>query len=644
MESEDEDKPLDQYTWGHNLRLYEQDENQWAAFYSRALNGDSDFDWADPRYYRILRFFRVVKGFYTGDLDLTGRHQRRYESAMKRWNAYSEDVLDLGRMVEAAEISELKGDHPLARSWDEIQTKWHGRTGLFSFESVLRSIDSVCQVIRVQSAPILQRLTLVDLPPEILYEIFLLLRPDGARNLAACCHDLKDVGLRVAFRNRTIQLNVDWDKVPNPVDLPAVPETIKEAVEELKSHVELLQTRKDLAQEMTSMSLKDCWMEFVQRGDWAEEEWFPVYRGLLTSYHTLFSQAVCTTQRLRFLGISFISIDTALVQHLSSLPRLDALSINGCTISDDAQTLLRDCRSWTITNLTLSFTEEDNLSTWYLLLICPNLCNLTIISGDFLLGGPPRSIWDKIAFFPSLKWLSLTYLWEGSLENLLECFMNQPPLQSLTRFKFHSLYGVGDEAILPLIDILAEAPLDILALHGFSGSGLEIFERITTHFPGLVGLALHRRHNERQTRDDLADWPYPSSTYAELFSGFTRLKHFNWNFRTGYSECSPASIVGFEEGFITEEQQMEERLKDQEPVLRFDDAHLVALLFAAHCPTLKTHAVHVRYIASTIDRTASGVVSIRDSDDMERDLVRQHSPYAWNSWDWVTPDPNPISP
>ncbi|TFK68481.1 hypothetical protein BDN72DRAFT_898106 [Pluteus cervinus] len=643
MESEDEDKPLDEYDWGPKLRIFDKDEHELISFYRLALQGESAYDWADPRFYRILRFFRVVEGFYTGNLDLTGRHEPRYVSAMKRWNVYSEDVLELERTLkrdEVKDISDLQPDHPLVMAWDKIQTKWYGKTGLFHLDTVLFNIHSVLEAIKSHPAPFLQRLTLTDLPPEILYEIFLLLPPADARKLTASCHDLKEIGLRVAFRSRAIRLNVDWDNLPKPLDPSAVPGLIKEAGEELKSHVDFLQTRKDLADEMTNMSLKDFWMELVQRADWADEEWFPVYQELLTSYHRLFSQVVATARHLQFLSISFISIDVTLIQHISLLPQLYTLCVFSCTISDDAQTLLHHCQSHPITNLTLSFTQEDHLTMWCLLLICPNLCNLTLISVDFLLEEPPRDIWDKITFFPSLQWLSLSYLWEGSLENLLEWFMNQPPLHSLTRFKYHSQDGTSDQTIFSLIDVLAAAPLEILVLHGFDGSGLEILDRITTQLPDLIGMALHRRHNERQRRDSLADWPHPSAKYAELFSRFTRLRHFRWNFRTPYLDGSPASIVGFEEGFVTEDQKIEERFQKQGPALFFDDAYVLALPFAAYCPTLKTHAVHIGHHAeSAIDRSASGAIFVRQTNNEERDLIDEYSPFVWSSWGAVIPGP-----
>ncbi len=65
MESEDEDKPLDKLTWGQNLRIYDKLEEKLTSYYRSAQAGDSNYDWADPRKYRVYRLFGVIQGFHT---------------------------------------------------------------------------------------------------------------------------------------------------------------------------------------------------------------------------------------------------------------------------------------------------------------------------------------------------------------------------------------------------------------------------------------------------------------------------------------------------------------------------------------------------------------------------------------------------
>ncbi|TFK68482.1 hypothetical protein BDN72DRAFT_841777 [Pluteus cervinus] len=649
MESEDEDKPLDKLTWGQSLRMriYDELEEKLTSYYCSARAGDSNYDWADPRTYRVYRLFRVIQGFHTGELDLTGRHERRYFSAMKRWSVYSEDVLALGRMLELLGIEDISALDPsdsLSKAWVKIQLKWFGTTNLFSFGAIIAETNSVLETIKYHPAPRFQRLTLIDLPPELLYEIFLNSATCEATRLIASCRTLRDIGLRIAFKTRALQLNMDWKKLPKPVFLPAVTNFIEDAGAALKSHVDFLQAHADLAQEITLMSLKDSWMEFNHDENCFDEDWYPTYQGHLIAYHHLFSRAVGIAQHLRILNASFMYLDATFVQNISSLPRLYTITIRSCTLADGAQTLLmQHSQSQTLTNLTLSFTHDTHLSMWYFLLICPNLRNLTILSLNYWLEGPPTHIWDKIAFLPSLRWLAMNFIPEHSLHGLLAWFMDQSPLQNLTRCKYTTKYSVSDTTILTLVDVLAAAPMETLALHGLSGSGLEILERITIRLPNLIGLTLHRRHNERQRRDVLADWPYPSATYAELFSRFTQLKHFNWNFRTGYFECSPAGLVDFEQGFITEEQELRDRWNGQDPTVYFDDDYVLALPFAAHCPTLQTFAVTLALLSTAIDRTESGVISLRRANPQEQKLMYDHCPFVWSNWGEVIPAGLPTS-
>ncbi|KAF8993303.1 hypothetical protein BDQ17DRAFT_1431802 [Cyathus striatus] len=129
---------------------------------------------------------------------------------------------------------------------------------------------------------------------------------------------------------------------------------------------------------------------------------------------------------------------------------------------------------------------------------------------------------------------------------------SQSPLM-LTHFKLSARISLDDVFLFQLLNALASAPLQVLVLDGINEGSFELIDVIATSCPQLLGLTLNRRENILQRKCNFATWPHSSWEYAPHFSGFQRLEHFTWNFRVNKREITPASLLYFEEGFLSED-------------------------------------------------------------------------------------------
>jgi hypothetical protein len=180
--------------------------------------------------------------------------------------------------------------------------------------------------------------------------------------------------------------------------------------------------------------------------------------------------------------------------------------------------------------------------------------------------------------------------------------------------------------------------LEVLVLEGLESGSLDLITLIATTCSNLLGLTLIRRHNIRQRKTKLASWPHTLAEYASRFSSFVRLRYFAWNFLVLVClDPTPAVMIQFENGFPNlETKEGWKQGKAISDVEYFDDSHLVAAPFAAHCLTLETYVIVGRFheLVCKIDRS-KGTVEISSTESVDEGTM-------WNTgifgdWPKITP-------
>jgi hypothetical protein len=399
-----------------------------------------------------------------------------------------------------------------------------------------------------------------------------------------------------------------------------------------------LLSRPDLTDSLRSLFLRNDWPQRALHGTLAEsfdirslrDFYTPIYRGL--------GKIMEAAKNLTKLTLSGFDICPEFIQAISHIETLRRVQFSSCQL--DAATcdsiVQNEVRlQETVVNLRLFVHREPSI--WFTLSLYPQLRTLTVLAVN-MQNLPAEGILERTTPFKTLERFALDNFVPHAI-SLLNDWMVET-LEStvifelkLTHFKVHIRMGVPDSMLNDLLNTLRFAPnLQILVLEGLALTDLgpEVIDLIAGACPNLLGLTLVRRHNERQLETKLAPWPHTSGEYASHFVAFSRLLYFSWNIPYATLDPTPAIMAQFENGFpdpsIEQGWEEEERMDE---IAYFDDGHLMAASFAAHCPTLRTFAISEQLprFMCNIDRSEDGRVKLLklDMNDMYRSFVK------WNT-------------
>ncbi|KAG6834079.1 hypothetical protein H0H93_012109, partial [Arthromyces matolae] len=168
------------------------------------------------RMYRVMRFFKILQGFYEGNLDLTGRHPMRFEELLPKWHSYLPDFLELAICAKRfTTITEpLPGRRFKQKNYhfddpeplEKFKAAWKIPPCL-DFGTLLDDTKHTLRTIAKASGVVqFQKLCLVDCPSEVLDHIFSFAYLSDARSLSATCKQLRQIGFRHILSFRTIIL------------------------------------------------------------------------------------------------------------------------------------------------------------------------------------------------------------------------------------------------------------------------------------------------------------------------------------------------------------------------------------------------------------------------------------------------------
>ncbi|KAF8234020.1 hypothetical protein L208DRAFT_1263869 [Tricholoma matsutake] len=592
------------------LRLYEREEEQ-ARIVKQTILADVEAGKADAsaldrvigEIFPVLRFFQSVEGFYTGSLDLTGRHLSRFDSLSTRWNAYLTEFVAVCVGVKAftSDVKDCRG-LPYVRHdlWDSFQKKWKVPP-TFPFGSLLDHTIIVLQTISQNPLPKIQKLCLTDLPPELLDEVFRHASLDKARLLSSTCRQLREIAHPYIFITRSLsfRLSLDFWKNLRLVEDPAqyMAQLARSSRESVLSASEFLLGRPELINRMRRLNIHDGWSLSLFEGtsingfdlsDVEDDFYPPITRS--------FVDVLSAGHNLTSVTLHHITLGLDIVRSISFLRNLHTLDLMLCSLQEDVIDILlsdsSDELSWGVYNLRLFM---DNDQAWYTLLLCPNLHTLSARSTHTLeMSAPPPDIWPLCKFYPTLErlWLEHVDILDISFYAAWLCTGSASHLR-LTHFKLHTLPGVAEVDLDNVLTSLGRMPLQVLVLDGIHEGGFFLFIGIAALFPSLIALTLIRRASNRQLRTSLATWPHASWEYARLLAPLQNLKHFGWNMDYIYSPPTPYGLLRFEEGFPAEETDYLEWAEEINAD-SFGIDYWTALSFAAYCPSLQTYTITER--------------------------------------------------
>ncbi|KZT30759.1 hypothetical protein NEOLEDRAFT_1166133 [Neolentinus lepideus HHB14362 ss-1] len=642
------------------LRLYEKEE-------AEALQYQEEDSRVDD-VWKLQRFLGVIKGFHTGSLDLTGRHEWRYKRYRERWDRFLLDfsaaALHTREEIEEIDVpwsrrtnGKIRVTHYLIppEDLDAFYKNWELPEWYWIYPATVDTLETIA----ANPNPKFQQLLLTHLPTELLDHIFFLAPQSKAFLLGSTCRLLREISSRYIYKSRGIALayKPDLNKRIGEEDLR---EMVYAAKTRLLDTVKELLARRDIMQKTTYLHLSDEWQMFNRVGDDVEitrpneDNLYgcdinkDFYEPILTNMATFISTSVNLTR----LSLVYIFVSPAIVRAIVSLPRLHTLSMVGCNFSPGLRLFpVRMPSSQSILDLQIKSPTVlwANYVYWTFLTMCPNVRSLSAVGGyttetefevlpDLELrtmfnpwSTVERFVIERIRRYDAL----VLSLWIGEANAMA-------PLR-LTHFKVDSHWPMNREEAFSLILALEGAPLRVLALCGLRYARLDLIERIAELFPDLEGLTLiHRRRHVNDTNSMLSVWPHASWEYAPLFRQFNKLEHIGMNLYTqtitDYVDCELMQRM--------ETGEWDENGQDEVYMSEELDRDTVVRLFALHCPTLKSFTFHDRAslrLAYLISRRSDGTPVVQPEErhsSILGPILKRYCPSAMynQTWDPALPE------
>ncbi|THU92014.1 hypothetical protein K435DRAFT_218347 [Dendrothele bispora CBS 962.96] len=219
------------------------------------------------RFFHVERFFDSLEGFLTGSLDLTGRHSERFDSLLPQLSEFIQDlnvVINPTREVPC-QRDNLGGYSEMNdKDVRDFRLKWK-LPRLANFEYLLHRLGVLELVQSTGCKPKLQRLCLMDLPSELLDQIFSYATLKQARLLAATCKSLHAVGFPYLFHTRDLAFGITHECLldvyregPEDSDRRLL-DLAAENQKKLLLDIKFLLSRSDIINGLQTLSIRDVW-------------------------------------------------------------------------------------------------------------------------------------------------------------------------------------------------------------------------------------------------------------------------------------------------------------------------------------------------------------------------------------------------
>ncbi|KAK0430862.1 hypothetical protein EV421DRAFT_2041547 [Armillaria borealis] len=563
-----------------DLRLFDK-EDEW--------NNNNKF-----RYVRLQTFFSEMEGFYTGCLDLRGRHSARFIFLKSVWDEFLGDFEKLEPHVEGKSLGytdELGMIEYLSQKvslWEKLRSKWLIHEN--GYEFVTCWVDKILgHMSDANSTPIFQKHYLLDLPEELLELIMQNGRLEDVRILSATCRRLRTISQPYIFTSRRLVLNA-----PDIQDVLIIPEeTRKAAMFELflklqiqsLSDVYFLLSRSDIIQKIKTVHIQILGAV----NDEMKRHKIDLDLGPhIQSIEHAFCMVLATMQNLTFLSVSSFSLIHRLLPVITSLPHLQTLKLATSSSFFIHFLPLPSNVINRIENLVLTLHPGSTLASALSEIWADSLKNLFIFY-------PPRYNPAPVLNMCAMERVSLSCLpriWVDVVEEMLRISPSSDA-RRLTHLKLEFCEPISDGDVDTLLHALQSYPMEVLVLDGLLQGYSTIISAIAQRLPDLLVLTLFLRGGSAQSISTGCVWPEPIWVYAPHFAQFTRLRHFEWNYLYNKEEfVTPWSLLlleGHGNQDVSVLPYLAGKSDDYEDT---EDVLYVASVFRAYCRAPKLRVVY----------------------------------------------------
>ncbi|KAK0199526.1 hypothetical protein DFS33DRAFT_1400586 [Desarmillaria ectypa] len=596
------------------------------------VSQDSDFKVA-----RLEAFIMTVIGFYSGDLDLTGRRLSRFEFYSTRWSLFLADVEALAPFVLEFECGWVfEGEFTLLADqgpsyvyykmqneemWEKFRERWLVPSS-YVYEDVKNWTDSVVkQITESKGEPKIQNLFLLDLPDELLDLVFQLGGGDVVRLLSRTCRHMRALGAPYICRFRSMRLCV-----PSTNEITLIGGSIVEqqnrmfkcyqqSLDKVHKDIAFLIAHPDITKQIEILNFHNSWagsgrlpVNFDMRDDLSS---------VISSLSVAFPHGESITEISTY---GFV-ISRHFLRVMSTLPKLRKLFVDRCTFGvaslAEAKTLaatqlfnLDNVRHLQLAISPLSGHPGTKWTrTWNILAFCTKITSLYISSHSHQLDLTAFSLLAEEYRFFHISHLSMEGVSTASvslLRNWLSTLSGNP---NITHFKVRFAAGVTDAEVLSLLDTLAPQPLKNLVLDGLIEGSADVFGEIPQRFPQLTHLLLFQLPSLLGVP---ATWPEPPTVYASQLASLAHLRYFGWNLGEGLW-LPPITLAGA----VSEETDADESADNEDA----DDGEVpndpdeIAAMFAKHCAALEMFVFHDISLGWDICRESDGRAKLKKMSD-----------------------------
>ncbi|KAF8993300.1 hypothetical protein BDQ17DRAFT_1431799 [Cyathus striatus] len=531
--------------WPH-LRLHDKDEShekceEWKRMDEMKRNGAGTDQIqqrekkGDYRIYRVQRFFDSLKGFYTGSLDLTGRHLHRFEALLSRWNAFLPDFDELSSTIDSCEVKESLSctgqtltcaEYKVndAAKWEQFKKKWRVPK-VVTYDKLVTYVKTLQEELqKLPSIPKIQQLCLVDLPAELLDSIFASVSgTKEAKSFSSTCKLLREIGIPFIFSIQTITLDMpNWPISKWMAENKTMEEIRELALAELDlrkhrllTNVEFLLSKPVICGSLRCLSINNSLTSYLRELELNNSLPGDFYRQIGKAFADIIRHSKILTR----LSFSNVDVTEDILQSVVSLPHLVELSMTLCSVPEQVLEKVFSGEitpSPTILNLELQNRQDASEgSVWDFIAFCSNLRTLSIFrdSHDFNdLPAPSDMLIQHHKLFSTLRRMyigpQLNPMDIIDLTQWIHLSAMQAPLQ-ITHLKLTTSICIEDRLLFPLLDALRSTPLQVLVLDGVSNGSFDLFDRIAVNCPRLLGLTVNRREISQRHHYRLVIGPMP---------------------------------------------------------------------------------------------------------------------------------------
>ncbi|EFI28088.1 hypothetical protein CC1G_14115 [Coprinopsis cinerea okayama7 len=564
-----------------------------------------------------------------GRLDLTGRHESRWNEYIPGFEAYIQDFDALAPFLyKEKKCSPMwtgtfhTVTYRVKPEGEDTYRQWLSRWKIEHDQGdladiIARSLDVHALWLK-GSKPQFQSITLIDLPEDILEVVFSECSREELFIVSGTCTTLRwarDHCLKACEIRFTQFMGSLCEKLDPESDLPRqiIPYFIK-AYGLCLDRIAYYAARSKQCAIMEKLVINLCWTSGTHYGS-------PVYQALKGAYWERvvksLSKAIIPligskgTPNLTQLSLTGVLLDGHELLAVCSLGKLRTLSLFECKV-----TAIDTLTKWLEGNTLSLSSPVANLhirfgpyrpgppsSQWVVLRLLPNIRNLSLESIDYANGfvlPEDSEFYSQLRCLDSLERLAVTHIRSESVGSLASWLLMRRPFHSdtiadkLTHFEIVNDVHIPLEGMQLLLRSLRSNRLEVLTLYGIQRQFArpELIGEIAQLCPNLLSLRLIAHGSLQAKYPKPIVWAAPSWSYAALFAGFNCLEHFKWNYLIPVEDPTPFPLVHFEmEAMEPVATAFPGELWPSEvddSTLYFGDNHLSAAPFVAHCPTLES--------------------------------------------------------